>query len=64
MPPFAIKSAPDLVITVGKTDGSSVTGQVVDRGGRELSLLVEDDPVNRAEKVPWDAIESITITSS
>jgi hypothetical protein len=60
----AAKPGRDFIITVEKTDARSVTGQVVDRGSGELSLLVEDEPVNRAEGVPWDTIESITITSS
>lgn len=60
----AAKAGRDFVFTIQKIEGGSVTGQVVDRGGDELGLLVEDDLGNRAEKVAWGNIESITITSS
>lgn len=60
----AAKPGRNFIITVEKTDGNSITGQVVDRGDRELSFLVEDELVNRAENVPWDSIEAITIRSS
>lgn len=59
----AAKSGRDFIFTIKKTDGTSVTGQVVVRDGAQLDLLAEDDPSNRAEQVAWDEIESITITS-
>jgi hypothetical protein len=60
----AAKAGREFVFTIGKTDGSSVAGQVVARDGGQLDLLVEDDLGNRAEQVAWDDIESITIASS
>jgi len=60
----AAKAGRDFLITIEKTDGSSVTGQVVDRDSGALGLLVEDDLGNRAEMVAWDGIESIKVTSS
>ena len=59
----AAKSGRDFIFTIEKTDGTSVTGQVVVGDGAQLDLLVEDDPSNRAEQVAWNEIESITITS-
>jgi hypothetical protein len=60
----AAKADRDFVYTIKKTDDSSVTGQVVARDGGQLDLVVEDDLGNRAERVAWGEIESITITSS
>ena len=59
----AAKAGRDFVFTIEKTDGSSVTGQVVKRDGGQLDLLVEGDLGNRAEQVAWDEIESIKIAS-
>lgn len=59
----AVKAGRDFVFTIEKADGSSVTGQVVERDGGQLDLLVEDHLGNRAEQVAWDEIESIKITS-
>jgi hypothetical protein len=60
----AAKPGRDFVFTIEKTDGNSVTGQVVERDGGQLDLLVEDHLGSHGEQVAWDEIESIKITST
>lgn len=60
----AAKPGRDFVFTIEKTDGNSVTGQVVERDGGQLDLLAEDHLGNHGEQVAWDEIESIKITST
>jgi hypothetical protein len=59
----AAKAGRDFVYTIKKTDGTSVTGQVVARDQGQLDLVSEEHFGNRAEQVAWDEIESITLIS-
>lgn len=61
-PVAAAKGGRDFVYKITRPDGSSVTGQVVERTSEHLGLLIEDPPHNRSENVAWDDILEIRIT--